>query len=176
MNQKVEAQLQHIDTKLDRLLTNLAQHPAEKLQQRPTPGTWSVTDVLQHLMLVENASQQYVQKKLSFNPTLPNVNLGTAWRMLVLKSYNWLPIKLKAPKYVDETNFSTDLLLTDIADRWRNQRLQLRGFLESLPEDIFNKEVYKHPLAGRLSLLAMLQFYEGHFDRHHKQIRKLLKV
>ncbi len=175
MNQKVAAQLQHIDTKLNLLLTDLKQYSDEKLNHKPSAESWSVLQVLQHLMLVENASQKYVQKKLSYNPSLSKVNLGTAWRMLILKSYNWLPIKLKAPSYVNENNFAEKTTFSEVAAQWQAQRQNLRDYLSALPEDLFDKEVYKHPLAGRLSLLGMLNFYEGHFDRHYKQIQKLLK-
>ncbi|MFN7117073.1 MAG: DinB family protein [Saprospiraceae bacterium] len=175
MNQKISAQLQQIDTKLNKLLSDLQQYSDEKLNHKPTPESWSVVQVLQHLMLVENASAKYVQKKLSYNPKLSKVNLGTAWRMLILKSYNWLPIKLKAPSYVNENNFAEQAVLADVAAKWQEQRRQLRDYLATLPDTIYDKEVYKHPLAGRLSLNGMLQFYEGHFDRHYKQIQRLLK-
>jgi len=71
---------------------------------------------------VENASQRYVKKKLSYNPTLSKTNIGTAWRMLLLRSYNWLPIKLKAPSYVNENNFKSNVSLTDLAAQWQEQR------------------------------------------------------
>jgi len=175
MNKQIEDQLQRIDTQLNKLLTDLQQYPADQLQRKTTPTTWSVIQVLQHMVLVENVSQQYVKKKLSFNPTLKDANFLTALRVRVARFYNLVPIKFKAPKYVDETNFSSNVLLTDIVTQWQNQRLQLRAYLATLPEDIFQKEVYKNPIAGRLSLYGMLQFFEGHFERHEKQVQKLLK-
>lgn len=175
MDQKVEKQLQLIDQKLSHLFVDLQQYSLEKLKNKPTPESWSVLDVLQHLILVENASVKYVQKKLSFNPKLSNVNVGTVWRMFILKSYNWLPFKLKAPSYVNEQNFSKTAELNELIAKWQAQRHQLRDYLQTLPADVYNKEIYKHPIAGRLSLNGMLQFFDGHFDRHYKQIQKLLK-
>lgn len=175
MNAKVENQFKIIEKKLKDLIENLEQYPPEKLNFQPTPDSWSVLQVMQHLMLVEQASEKYVRKKLSHNPTLSKTNLGTTWRMLLLKSYNWLPIKLKAPAYVNENNFAPISTLAEIATNWQNQRNQLRDYLNMLPDDIFDKEVYKHPLVGRLSLKEMLKFYEGHFDRHYNQIKRLLQ-
>ncbi|MFN0318610.1 MAG: DinB family protein [Burkholderiales bacterium] len=176
MNPKIESQLQLIDSKLAHLLADLQQYSEAILNRQPSPNGWSILQVLQHLMLVELASEKYVRKKLSYNPKLPKINLGTAWRMLLLKSYNWLPLKLKAPSYVNENNFPANPVLAELGEKWQEQRRQLRDFLATLPNDIFDKEVYKHPLVGRLSLGGMLQFYEGHFDRHQKQIKKLLTV
>lgn len=175
MNHKVENQFQHIDAKSAKLLADLKRYTDGQLNQKPSPAAWSVMEVLQHLLLVEKVSQQYVQKKLSFNPTLKDANLLTSLRMRAAYLYNFLPIKLKAPKYVDERNFSSNINLSDISAQWQTQRQQLQAYLATLPEEIFKKEVYKNPVVGRLSLFGMLQFFEGHFDRHHRQIKQLLK-
>lgn len=176
MNKKIETQLNHIDAKLEKLLSELQSYSEDKLNHKPTPESWSVIQVLQHLVLVETASQRYVQKKLSYNPTLKNAGVMTSLRMVVMRLYNLLPIRLKAPSYVDERNFLDTDTLSEIIIKWKAQRQQLRDYLATLPEVIFKKEVYKNPVAGRLSLYGMLQFYEGHFDRHYKQIKKLLEV
>lgn len=175
MNKKIERQFQHLDAKLANLLADLEPYSTDQLQRKPTPTAWSVIQVLQHLLLVEQVSTKYVQKKLSFHPTLKDANLLTALRVQAAYVYNFLPIKLKAPSYVDDSNFSNEVLLSDIAVQWQNQRRQLHDYLSALPETIFQKEVYKNPVVGRLSLYGMLQFFEGHFDRHHKQIKKLLR-
>lgn len=175
MNKQVAHQLQHIDTKLNALIADLKKYSDEKLNHKPTPDTWSVVEVLQHVMLVEGASQRYVQKKLSYNPSLKNANIFTSLRIGFTRIYNLMPIKLKAPAYVDERNFSSDIAVNELITNWKSQRQQLRDYLTTLPEAIFKKEVYKNPVAGRLSLYGMLQFFEGHFDRHYKQIQNLLK-
>lgn len=174
MNNKTSVYFDKIDRKLQQLLDELKQYSDEKLNHKPTPESWSVLQVMHHLMLAENLSGKYVQKKLSFNPELKNTNLGTAWRMLVLRSYNYLPLKLKAPKNVGSENLPETSGFEQTAEKWLTQRQELRAFLSTLPDEIFKKEVYKHPIAGRLNLDGMLQFFEGHFDRHRKQINRIL--
>ena len=63
----------------------------------------------------------------------------------------------------------------DTAKKWKQQRLDMKNFLSQLPEDIYKKEVYKHPFAGRLTLNGMLKFFDSHFDRHHRQINRIIK-
>jgi hypothetical protein len=44
-----------------------------------------------------------------------------------------------------------------------------------LPDHLYDKEIYKHPFAGRLSLMGMVDFFEHHFRRHREQMRRALK-
>ena len=174
MHTKIERKLDRIDTKLQDLLANLQAYSDAKLNQKPDENSWSVLQVLHHLLTVEQLSAKYVQKKLSYNPKLTDVGLGTWWRALLLHSYNYLPIKLKAPKNVSE-QLPEQTTLAETAEQWLTTRRELRSYLRTLPEDIFRKEVYKHPISGRMSLGHMLDFFEGHFDRHQKQINRTLK-
>lgn len=176
MNSKIENQLEQIDTKMEHLLKDLQQYSEATLNRKPTPNSWSVLQILQHLMLVESASEKYVRKKLSYNPSLKKVSILTSLRIVGMRMYNLLPIKLKAPTYVNENNFPATSTLTEVAEKWKAQRRELRTYLATLPADVFDKEVYKNPIVGRLSVLGMLQFYEGHFDRHRKQVDRLLGV
>lgn len=174
MNVKTEKQFKRIDAKLLQLLNELSQYSDEKLNSKPSSDSWSTLQVIHHLMLAENLSAKYIQKKLSFNPKLKNVNILTGIRMVILKNYNLLPIKLKAPKNVSVENLPEQSSLSEASQQWLAQRAALRAYLETLPEEIFRKELYKHPIAGRLSLYGMLAFFEGHFDRHLKQIHRIL--
>jgi len=54
------------------------------------------------------------------------------------------------------------------------ERKDLYEFIDSVSEDYIDKEVYKHPLGGRLSLTGMLEFFDSHFDHHSKQIFRAL--
>jgi hypothetical protein len=53
----------------------------------------------------------------------------------------------------------------------------MKSYLEDLPEHIFDKELYKHPFAGRVTIRGMVDFFGGHLERHAKQIdRTIAKV
>ncbi len=175
VRQKNVHQLDRMDAKLQRLLTDLQAYSEAELNRKPSPESWSVLQILHHLMLAERLSVGYVRKKLSFNPTLPNTGLLTWLRLQGLRTYNWLPVKLKAPKAVGKENLPDESTLADAAQQWLAQRAELRTWLSALPEELFKKELYKHPLAGRQSLYGMLLFFEGHFDRHLQQIQRSLR-
>ncbi len=176
MEKMVAKRLERLDEKLQQLLNHLRSFSDEQLNARPNPQSWSVLQILHHLMLAEQLSGAYVQKKLSFNPALKNINFATWGRMLLLRYYNYLPIKLKAPANVSEERLPERSNLADVTMQWQTQRQALRAYLSGLPQPIFQKEVYKHPIAGRLGLDGMVAFFEGHFDRHLRQINRILKA
>ncbi|HMO41160.1 MAG TPA: DinB family protein [Saprospiraceae bacterium] len=175
MQQKISYQLDRMDNKLQQLLEALRPYSDETLNQRPAAGQWSVLQVMHHLLLTETLSLRYVQKKLSFQPKLKPVNIVTTLRGAALRFYNLLPIKLKAPNNVGDPSLPEQSSLGEVARDWQGLRNDLRDYLQTLPEDIFRKEVYRHPLSGRQSLGGMIDFFDGHFDRHHKQIRRILR-
>lgn len=175
MDQKTKQILDRIDHKLDQLISDLEQRPAEELGKEPHPGAWSPLQVLYHLMLSEKLSLGYIQKKLSYDPELPKIDWKARMRSRVLDTYLRGPLKRKAPDQVNETNFPDDLSLAQIAGEWRTFRQGMRSYFEGLEPELFSRQVYKHPFAGRMSLSAMLSFFDSHFDRHHKQIQRALK-
>ena len=175
MNTKIKTQLHKIDQKLGLLLHDLQHYSDAKLNQQPDESSWSVLQVMQHLMIVEGYAHRYLQKKLSYNPDLQKAGLLANFRSALLNFYLASPIRAKAPEIVSGNTLSTDTTFWEVAKQWKQQRKVLGEYLETLPPDVFEKEVYKHPLTGRLKLSGMLSFFEKHFDRHHKQIYRTLK-
>lgn len=175
MPPSLQYRLDALDAALDALVDELSGHSIEALQQPPAPGQWSALQVMQHLMRSEELSMQYLRKKLSYQPELQKAGMAAALRSRLLRFYLRLPFKFKAPAPVDASTFKTDVSLDELARRWRANRRELRAFLDGLPADLYDKEVYKHPFAGRLTLMGMVDFFDGHFRRHREQIRRGLE-
>ena len=146
----------------------------EQLNRRPTPDKWSALMVMHHVMIAEKRSLVYLKKKLSYNPELRRAGLGDRFRSLVLTIFLKLPFKFKAPDGVGDDMLPVRTTLAETVEEWRKIRRELWDFLEELPEELWQKSVFKHALAGRMSLEGMLLFFRTHFDRHHKQIERTL--
>jgi hypothetical protein len=174
MDLKTKTTFERIETKLAALEQELSTLPKEDLNHVPSPGAWSVLDILHHLKLAENYGLGYTQKKLSFNPTLAADNWQSRFRSWLLDTFNRSSLKIKAPKGVDESFFPKDVPMEQIFQEWKQQRFEMHTFLDGLAPEIYTKQVYKHPLGGRLSLASMVSFFESHFDRHYKQIQRTL--
>jgi hypothetical protein len=57
---------------------------------------------------------------------------------------------------------------------WVQARKELAELLEMAPRDWQRRLVYRHAVAGRLTLVGMLEFFEQHFKRHQRQIERTL--
>ncbi|MEM9921384.1 MAG: DinB family protein [Bacteroidota bacterium] len=175
MNEKLNRELQSLDKGLSALLKEMKVYSDDQLNRSHGEGKWSAIQIMHHLMMSERYSLKYVQKKLSFNPELKKAGFKSTMRRLLVTSYLGSPLKIKAPEAISGENLPDFVSFWDSAKSWKSQREELRAYLEQLPNHLLDKEIYKHPFAGRLSILGMLRFFNAHFKRHHKQVRRVLK-
>ncbi len=165
-----------MDTELAALFEVLNKYSDDDLNWKPKKDQWSVLQVLVHLMIAEAGSQNYVEKKLSsgYNQ-LPKAGILSGVRKILLIAALRTPFKFKAPAIVGNENIPERSSFWDIVKQWKKQRENLRTYLASLPEEALAKEIYKHPIAGRMSIYGMFTFFESHFKRHRKQIDRVLQ-
>jgi hypothetical protein len=150
------------------------QYSDEQLNRRPSDGGWSPVQVMHHLILAEGGSLEYLKKKKSRQSDIENLNLAARLRAIMLRFILALPIKVKAPKVVSEEMLPKRADFEESKQQWLAARAELRTFLQELPEEYFEKSFYKHPLIGKMSLKAMVQFFHSHVERHAKQVERAL--
>lgn len=175
MHTSLSRRLQSVNQMIEDLYSRLQAHSEEQLNRKPGPQQWSVLQVMHHLIQAETLSERYVRKKLSFNPELKPVGLAGAFRLFLVRINFVLPFKYKAPPGVGDGVLPDSSTLEDTIQQWRKQRQSLKELLDGLPEGYHNKALYKHPLAGKLSLVQMLDFFEFHIQRHLGQIERTLR-
>lgn len=158
------------------LISELEKYDDSILNKKPNPESWSVLQVIHHLMLSEDYALKYVKKKLSFNPKLKNTGLQTQFRVFLWDAYLYAPFKFNAPAAINTENLPETSSLAEIKEKYPVIRQNTTDFFETVSDELLRKEVYKHPFAGRLSLAGMLHFQAGHFKRHRSQINKILKI
>ena len=135
-------------------------------------GKWSPIEHSYHVHLAEMYSRKYCVKKLSFNPALKRAGIMTQLRIWALQTIEWMPVKFKAPKAIDQDVFPPNLSLDQVADEWSVERLELKRFLQDLDPSYLHKEIYKQPTVGRVTIEGMLRFFQYHLDRHRHHIKR----
>lgn len=170
----IDEVLQRLQNKTESLIRKLGEYGEEKIMTPVAPGVWSTIQTMGHILMSEKLSLNYVKKKLSFNPQLKKAGLKAFIRFQVLKFYLGSSLKFKAPKGVQSEDLPAFSSLTELAAHWKSDRQKLVKFFDKADNEILDRELYRHPLVGRLTLLQMLHFFEGHFDRHRKQILQRL--
>lgn len=174
MRPSYHKKFQALENRLEELFQQLDSIPTDRLNQKASPGGWSPLEVAQHMLLVERASLAYVEKKSSFPEQLEDAGLFEFLSRPKLALMMRLPVKIKAPKLVNESHFVSGIRLEEIFAEWRTFRKELYQFLENFPPEFHRKLTYKHPIAGRLTLDNMLYVLIKHFDRHNEQINRML--
>ena len=154
------------------LLQELAVFDDEKLNRKPADGGWSAIQTMHHLILSEEFSMRYVQKKMGFTSEFENNNFSARVRSFLLWASLKSPIKFKAPPAIGPENLPDYSTLSETRQRWEQAREVWEAFLEQMPAELSNRLVYKHVRAGKITFMQMLSFFETHFERHKKQIRR----
>lgn len=175
MTTAISKRIHRLDEDLDSLFARLTAFSDEVLNTNPGEGEWSAMQTLHHMSLAEALSVKYVQKKLSFNPKLKKTNFLTTLRRLSMNVSFWIPVKIKAPEAISGEALPEESSLNELINSWKEQRTATWVYLESLPDHLYQVELYKHPFAGRLDLSGMLDFNQAHFNRHKKQILRTLE-
>ena len=57
---------------------------------------------------------------------------------------------------------------------WGAIRKETLALVKTIDDKDFNKELWRHPISGKMNLMQMVNFTHIHFDRHKKQIGRTL--
>jgi len=175
MDKKSIKKLEELDNELTTLFESLKDFSDNQLNRQTSDGKWSILQNIHHLILSEGLSQKYIEKKLGFNPELKNSGLGNGFRAMILGFYMKTGIKRKAPEMINTENLPQDTKFWETVKLWKAQRQHLKTYLLGLEPQLYKKQLYKHPAAGKLSIYQMLNFFQQHFRRHKKAIEKISK-
>ena len=171
MHKRYIKSLDKLELSKKNLLDKLSGWTPENLCARKN-GKWSALEHCYHIYLAEEASLKYVVKKLSFNPDLKDAGILHLFRLSALKFIEISPFKFKAPAAISEQAFPGSLTLDFVKMKWSESRTELHNFFENIDDKYVDKEIYKQPSVGRLTLNGMLQFLQFHLDRHAGHIEK----
>ena len=143
----------------------------DQLARAPGPDEWSVAQVFLHLAIAEEMAAAYIARKRGFGGAR-RATVLSALRFRALRLAFVLPIKFKAPKGLGEL---PRIGFEAAHDRWERAGRALQELLLSVPEREVGLELFKHPAAGKLDLVQGVRSMTIHFDRHTKQVKRILQ-
>lgn len=172
MNTEVKSAFQKIEANRLSLLDKMSKFSDEKLNKKPAPESWSAIQTAYHLLSAETSTLGYLEKKVQSKDSIPMSGFKSIYRSTLLKLFLFLPFKFKAPKMVE--NVPDFKPFKELKQEWDAKRQALAVLLETLTDKDIKRELFKHPLAGKMNILQMLEFINDHLLRHVKQIDKCL--
>jgi uncharacterized damage-inducible protein DinB len=146
--------------------------PEPRALLSPGPGEWSVVQVVEHMVTVDRMVLKFVQKQLA-RPDLRPAGVGTWMRATLVTLALRYRRKIKAPAVLPPPTGTRSL--AEWRDEWEASRRQWRETLETVPEKLRRKELFKHPLAGYLTLGQTLDFITEHTLHHVPQVKRLVQ-
>lgn len=172
MNPKMYRIFRQFESRKQNLFDHLSQLSTAQLHYTPNEVSWSIIQVLDHLLTSETASLNYCRKKINAGDSLPKAGLFTSLKMefylMMLRS----KIKFKAPMVV--SNPSGSLSLIAMKQSHELQMNRLKDFIEAYPVKYVHKAIFKNPVIGRITLDQMVLFLDAHLQHHLYQINALL--
>lgn len=171
MNQELKSAWLRMEQSKENFLKLLEGWSSDQLSRAPEDG-WNALQVVEHLVMSEHGTLSYVQRKMQAPPQeleiAGEVEAGTSRNLnLALKSdERWQAPPVLAPPSGDH---SIDSLLTS----WSDIRKNWEKLLNEIDDDYLDKKLFRHPLAGRLTLTQTLSFVEHHVIHHVHQIRRI---
>lgn len=171
MTDELNIQWLQIEEAKARFLAYLENWDKDRLQASPD-SCWSALQIVEHLITSETGTLEYLKKKTQTAPELMHpagqAEAQAARKLsLALKSDE----RWKAPDILPQPSGNFPMSMLQAA--WSDLRVQWKAFLDELPADYYDKQVFKHPLAGRLNMEQTLDFVCHHIDHHVHQLRRL---
>lgn len=153
------------------LLDDLGALSAAQLAFRPAPDAWSLVQVIQHLVLVEEGTLRFLIAKepRPDTRTLTQKIRYRLYRLMVVRD-----IRIKAP--VPSILPTVDATLDALAIRWDAARSTLEQRLEAVTDAQLPMLVHKHVLAGPLTMVETLGVIRLHIVHHGHQVRRIRRA
>lgn len=136
-------------------------------------GKWSALQHMGHIITSETKGLEYMKKKIQASATLGKPKLKERIMGFVLNTFLKTGIKFKAPAVLGEPQpyYNPDKLF----EEWSRLRAEYISFLDPLDAETAQKLIYKHPVAGRLSIVQALDFMAIHLQRHFRAAQRELQ-
>lgn len=139
----------------------------------PGPGQWCIAQVVEHLVLAEELA---LRGLLTPRPVADRgaAVVATLRLALVKAVLGSRLFRIRAPSraLLPEGVASLDAL----ERRWLEAGAGIGAFLSDLPPARRDERLFRHPVAGWLSLAEMLDFLAFHVRHHHRQVRALRRA
>jgi uncharacterized damage-inducible protein DinB len=140
----------------------------EAAGKRVNPDEWSLTEVIEHLVIAErNFTPGFEQASAAKGFEAIPKRIRRKVVLFVLR--NAFKVPTPSDKVVPKGVDTLETLLPE----WNTLRERTSKSLDNKSQDQLNYLVFKHPRAGDLNLLEALDFLDAHMTYHRKRAKQV---
>ena len=165
---EIQALLNELEDRKSELLQDLKSYSDDDLHFQPGPDRWSLTMVLQHIILGEKGIR-LTEAKLRHNPVRLQLRPGEMFDLVLDVLEKDIPVEV--PDKFAEPDGSMGL--EELISMWNDERQQLSDLLTGVTEKTLKDVMFSHAAAGPLDPIRTLKLAIAHFDTHRRQIDKM---
>lgn len=173
MIHSLNTEVSKLEKQLDELLQMVKPLSSKQQNFKPDANSWSMLQVFRHMMQSEGQINKYLRKKILGAETTGKAGIGAFFRSIILNTAMRLPIKFKVPDAI-KVNLDENYDYEKLSTEWKSLRKEIRAFLEDINEETARKEIFRHPVMGRMSILQGLAFMQVHLERHTQQVERIM--
>lgn len=164
-----------LDGKRGEMLAVIAAFKDDELEHRIDEASWTVAEIVEHLILVESYVVHKVAKMLESHETKESEPLDekVVDALHLFQSKGLLGVKRKAPSAVEPNG---QIPLKDGLSKLQEVRMQLKSYLPQLESRETNSIVaYFSMLGVDMNVCQWVQFASVHEWGHINQLKKMLE-
>jgi DNA-binding FrmR family transcriptional regulator len=171
MTKSIETKLHDLTEAKQQALQYFEGLSTEQINSAPE-GEWSMVQVIEHILMSEGGTLGYMMKKTSSGFDVLD-RVGEQERL----AENMLVKRLdsgeryKAPAVLPDPAGGASL--EELSTKWEKLRGQLNAFISSVPEEYYDRLIFKQPAAGMITLNGTMDFLNSHLRHHFVQLERL---
>ncbi len=143
--------------------------------RRPSADAWSPVEVLEHLVLAEEATLRSIERRVAGGAGCSDLGAPPRWKAAALMVAVASPFRFRVParaRAVHPAGAPSDALRAGFAGfdaRWR-------ALAEVLPDALVDAGLMRHPVAGPLTAADAARFTAAHVERHRRQVGRAART
>lgn len=164
--------IEELDAARNALLDELERLPRQQLAAHPIQGKWSILEIVEHLVLAEKDVLAGLPDPAELRPmTRTPKDRVLYWVVMGILRFR---VGVKTPSKAMEPKGATSL--AELRLRWDQSQAWLRRYADSVEPNGSDAAVFRHPVAGPMTLEQTLRMARTHVSLHTEQIQRLRSI
>lgn len=165
----LNARLTRIEATRRLVLERAVAMTPERLTARPGQDRWSILDILEHLVLAERDVFGDLAAAGARQPQRRRVRDHVSFVIVMAVLRFGIPVKAPSRGMLPTGGRTLD----ELRQSWEEHHRQLRALVDGNDRTVTGKAIFRHPVAGPLTMCQALAMLDVHLERHRRQIGAL---